>query len=104
MAQWILKDIVGELELDKTLRLADIDELIENLNKEVWYRLLHEELPKRVPPAQFQDFRKRNILTTSLEALVADINITWPHIQVDTLLLKLIGTVKKEFMESYRAL
>ena len=46
--------------------------------------LLHEELPKRVP-CSISRFPKE-IYLPSLEALVADINITWPHIQVDTLL------------------
>ncbi|OGK64952.1 hypothetical protein A2313_00070 [Candidatus Roizmanbacteria bacterium RIFOXYB2_FULL_41_10] len=94
-------DVIGFLGLNKIMKPGEIDELLEGLNKEIWFRLFHQELPKILNQKEFNQLVKKHELASNLDSITAEIEQKWPHFNFRLIINKIATQVKKEFVLNY---
>lgn len=99
---WLQVDIISLLGIDRTMTPEEIDDLTGVLEKEVWYRVLEEELPKKISQSDYT-FLKNNLAgKTDFNNLIAYIKDNLPSIDIEETIENVTITVKKEFAEAYK--
>ena len=94
-------DVVNFLGLDKILGPGEVEELLEALNKELWFRIFHQELPRALKQKEFEQLVKKHELTSNLELLIAEIEQKWPNFNFRVKINEIAVQVKKEFLLNY---
>lgn len=98
---WLDIDIISLLQLNKTLNPLEIDELVDEINKEVWYRVLNEELPKKITDGEFQKLLKKFPPESNFDDIVSHIQKNYPKVGIELILYAVITQVKKEYVIQY---
>jgi hypothetical protein len=94
-------DLVQFLNLDKTLSPGEIDTLLDSLTKEIFFRLLHEKLPKLLSKNNFKYLSDKYRLSDDIDELMDEINKTWPDVNIGYHMKEAATQVKKEFINNY---
>lgn len=98
---WLEIDIITFLELDKTLSPMEAEGIVGELNDEIWFRILNEELPKKLPKDRYDKLVSETELETDLNTIVNKIAREEPSLSMPVLLQTVSSTVKKEFVIEY---
>lgn len=94
-------DLVVVLGLDRSLSPGEIDQMLDGLSKEIFFRLLTEKLPKILPTKDFQYLAEKYKASSDLDKIMEEIKSKWPRINIESHFQKTAGEVKKEFMVNY---
>jgi len=89
------------LSLDRILPPWEVEEIVEVLNKEIWYRVLHEELPKLITKEEYKTLVADHELDKNLIPIMKDVKKNWPTIPMEKLALETTRRVKRDFIENY---
>lgn len=95
-------DIITSLHLDSQLTPGEIEDFLAVLEKEVWFRVLEEELPKQIARSDYTYIA--NILAPKhdLTLIIDYIKTNFPSIPIETIVERTTADVKREFTEQYR--
>lgn len=98
---WGRVDIIKLIQLDEFLTIEEIEDVSDYLRKEIWYRVLNEEIPALI--ISEEDKKKYLDMTKGkdLHECMEHVNKNHPDIYIDELLRKVSGEVKKELAEKY---
>lgn len=99
---WLQVDIISLLGIDRTMTPDEIDDLTGVLEKEVWYRVLEEELPKKISQSDYTYLKNNLAGKTDFNDLIAYIKETLPSINIEETIENVTIAVKKEFAEAYK--
>jgi hypothetical protein len=94
-------DLLNFLSLDKILSPGEVNELLREINKEVWFRVLHEELPKIISQAKVKELADKYVLNDDLEAILMAIKKEHPQVDWPNLLDRVVPEVKRDFINRY---
>lgn len=98
---WNTVDVIQLLELDKTLSPMEAEGIVGELNDEIWFRILNEELPSKLPKDRYDKLVSETELETDLNTIVNKIAREEPSLSMPALLQTVSSTVKKEFVIEY---
>ncbi len=93
-------DIIEFLGLDKDLSVQEVDNLLDLLSREIWYRILNEELLKLLGEEEFKKLKKKvqsNDVSTVLNTVKSD----YKNVNIDKIFEHVAGQVKKEYVLDY---
>lgn len=93
-------DIVALLGLEEKLSPGEIDEMVDTLSKEIWYRILNESLPLYLD----KDELEKTVKATGEKGLnetLAYVKENLPRINIQLMFLETSQVVKKEFVVEY---
>src|SRR3989339_139977 len=94
-------DLVTVLGLDRSLSPGEIDQLLDSLSEEIFFRLLTEKLPKLLSKKDFQYLHDKYLMSDDLDALMKEIQEKWPGINIDIHFKQTASEVKREYMINY---
>jgi hypothetical protein len=98
---WLTIDPVTYLGLDKEMTPEEIEDFLGVLEKEIWYRVLEEELPKQVAKSDYTYIANSLAPKHDLNLIVGYIKSTCPTVPIEEIIEKTVIEVKKEFAEKY---
>ena len=102
MDQWLKIDIVTHLGLDKGMTTEEIEDFLAVLEKEIWFRVLEEELPKQVAKSDYTYIANHLAPKHDLNLIVDYIKKSTPNVPIEEIIEKTVIEVKKEFVEKYK--
>jgi|GEM_PF-1401552 len=94
-------DVIEILSLERILPPGEVEEIVEVLNKEIWYRVLHEVLPKYITKEEYKTLVAQHESDKDLVLIMKKVSKNWPNIPMERLALETTRTVKREFIENY---
>lgn len=94
-------DLVKLLDLEETMTAVEIDELTNELNKEIWYRLLNEEVKKEIGEEEYKKLLNKFSADEGLDPILNYIINHYRIVNIRYLLEKVSSAIKKEFIEKY---
>lgn len=94
-------DLVEVLGLDRSLSPGEIDQMLDKLSKEIFFRLLTDKLPKLLPKKDFQYLAEKYKASSNLDEIMEEIKNKWPELNIEVHFQKTANEVKKEFMINY---
>jgi len=94
-------DLIDILCLEELLSPVEIDDLTDSLAKEIWYRILNEELPKQLSPAELAVLLKTNNIKQDLNAVLQWVHENKKNIDMAALVDVVSTTVKQEYITTY---
>ncbi|MFA6390187.1 MAG: hypothetical protein WCX78_00410 [Patescibacteria group bacterium] len=94
-------DLVKILNLDRSLSPGEIDQLLDGLSQEIFFRLITEKISKLLNKKDFQNLREKYLTSDDTDALMNEIKTKWPGINIDLQFTVTSSEVKKEFMINY---
>lgn len=94
-------DLVMLLDLEKTMTAVEINELTSELNKEIWHRLLNEEVKKEIGEKEYKKLLDKFSIDQGLDPILDYIIDHYRIINIRYLLEKVSASVKQEFIKRY---
>lgn len=94
-------DLVEILGLDRSLSPGEIDQMLDGLSKEIFFRLLTEKLPKLLATKDFQYLTEKYKTTSDLDEIMEEIKSKWPELNIEVHFQKIADEIKKEFIINY---
>ncbi|PIY70386.1 hypothetical protein COY89_01435 [Candidatus Roizmanbacteria bacterium CG_4_10_14_0_8_um_filter_36_36] len=93
-------DIIALLGLEEKLSPGEIDEMLDTLSKEIWFRVLNESLPLYLDKDELEKLTKATI-DKGLDETLSYIKENLPRINIQFMFLETTQVVKKEFVVEY---
>lgn len=101
LKKWIDVDFTELLELNTVMTVDELSDLTDILHKEIWYRVLNEELKKKLTKSQFDTLVIEAKEVIELDGLINYVLKRHPSLEIKKTVIDVSTEVKKEFVEDY---
>lgn len=98
---WKDIDIVSLLQLHTVLSHDEIQEILDSLAQDIWFRILNKKIKKLLSKDQYRELTNKHALDKNLDLIVTEIQTLLPTLNIRQLLDETSIEVKKEYALEY---
>ena len=94
-------DIIQFLNLENKLSAQEIDDLLTLLTKEIWYRILNEELPRLLSSEELSSLRTKVGSDNEINNVLKTLKDEYKSVDINKIFEQTANQVKKEYIVTY---
>lgn len=98
---WKDVDIVLLLQLHTVLSQDEIQEVLDSLAQDIWFRILNKKIKKLLSKDQYRELANKHALESNLNLIITNIQTLLPTLNIRQLLDETSAEVKKEYALEY---